>query len=144
MEGPVESAIRNFRRVYERIANLEEAQKSLRTRARGFPSLMMQMGLPASLTFLAAKAEEGYVKAAIDLLQGESVEDDEKLGYALYLLLVLWRIESFTGAKLTARLPEGMGEVIEEVGEKSRFLERMLVPYLLQVKYLSEAMLKGE
>ena len=105
---------------------------------------MMQMGITAALSFLAGKAEKKYLNEAKNLLRGERVNDNEKLGYALYLYTVLWRIERILGKSLSEDVPERITDTMRVVEEHSKLLEKMLIPYLIQVKSLSEAALKGD
>ncbi|MBO3810274.1 MAG: type III-B CRISPR module-associated protein Cmr5 [Candidatus Brockarchaeota archaeon] len=125
----------------------EEYGSSIRTRARTFPELMESSGIIAAYTYMYAKAtDEAYKKVCSLIDQGKPTLDPsigkEEFGYAMLLHGILQFLENI-GIVRDHRKP---GEAIKELWslEKTILASRLLLPYLMEVKKLSEAIFKGE
>jgi len=136
----------------ERGRDAEKYGSSFRTRARSFPELMESSGLLPTCTYFYAEAtEEGYRKIC-ELLDRERIDasdvevisgiKEEMFGYAAFLHGVL----NFLEVMNIIRDHRDPVNAIKELNETSRLaLARSLIlPYLMEVKKLSEALFKSE
>ncbi len=125
----------------------KKALKSLRTRARNTPSMIMTTGLPQTLAFLASKADEDYYKY-LAMNAKKPDKEKEEAGYAAYLYAIM----KFLSEKINviSKTPSNLREVIEvikKVDEEpnlSAAIQNLLTEYLLEFKKLAEALIEEE
>ena len=125
----------------------EDYGSSVRTRARNFPELMESSGIMAAYTFIYAKATHTTYKVVCSSIDqnkpilGSNVGKEE-FGYATLLHGILQFLEDI-GMVSDHKEP---GKAIEELwgAERTTLVSRLLLPYLMEMKKLSEALFKGE
>ena len=142
MGKTVTEALEDFNAVYENVKNLEKVRKSFRTRARSFPTLLTQMGLVPSLSFLAAKAGKNNIEQILE--DPKTVENSDKFGYAFYFTIVMKRIGKIIGNDVLKSFVSKPIETMMEINRYSIYLEKKLIPYLLEIKMLAEALIEGD
>jgi len=126
----------------------EKYGSSFRTRARSFPELMESSGFLPAFTFFYAKATEDTYRKLCELVDDGKIEvtkvkevKDEEFGYAVYLhglSAFLQELKLILDHKCPVY-------IIKELKEANRLVlaRNLLLPYLLEVKKLSEALFKG-
>jgi CRISPR type III-B/RAMP module-associated protein Cmr5 len=120
--------------------------QSFRSRARSFPELMESSGLLPTCTFFYAKATEEVYRKVCQLIDDGKIEHvdikDEEFGYAAFLHGILGFLETL-GLIKDHRNPV---EAIKSLNEAGRLAlaRNLLLPYVIEVKKLSEALFKGE
>jgi CRISPR type III-B/RAMP module-associated protein Cmr5 len=120
--------------------------QSFRSRTRSFPELMEGSGLLPTCTFFYAKATEEVYGKVCQLIDGRKIEPvdikDEEFGYAAFLHGVLGFLEALG----LIRDHKNPVEAIKDLNETGRLtLARgLLLPYIIEVKKLSEALFQGE
>lgn len=129
----------------KKVSNLES---SLRARSREMPSLIQEIGLIGALSYCFSKGSE-YEKI-IEIIKGESNKDKIKeyakktdAGYSIYLYILLNAINHTKLLQVEINKPY---EAIKQLSinlNKTRIIERMIFPYLLQIKRLCEASLRS-
>ncbi|MEM2351496.1 MAG: type III-B CRISPR module-associated protein Cmr5 [Thermoproteota archaeon] len=144
------SAIKDFENL---LRSLEKEKKeeskvgeSFRSRCRELPSLIEDVGLVPALSFCYAKAKEDYYKEVREALNKEhKIDDDNHIekGYGIYLYFVLKRLRDLKLIE-DKHLDEPI-IALEEIGRgKQRAAGRLLRPYIVQMKKLSEAIFRAE
>ena len=151
----VNSALKDFRGVKEAIRRVtqlspekgEKFESKFRTKALDIPSSIVSGGLLPTLTFYYAKSGLSY-RYAVALLEGreaEKVEPDE-FAYGACLYLALRRLARL--GFLEDSNPSEPLTCFEKLAQmdplKLSLLLSRLVPYLLEIKKLSEAEFKPE
>ncbi|MEM0010392.1 MAG: type III-B CRISPR module-associated protein Cmr5 [Nitrososphaerota archaeon] len=120
--------------------------ESFRSRCRELPSLIEDVGLIPALSFCYAKAKKDIYEKIRNALRNASKIDDANYtekGYGIYLYFVLKRLKDLKLIE-EAHLDEPV-TALEEIGKgKQRVASKLLRPYIVQMKKLSEAVFKGE
>lgn len=126
--------------------NAKEYGSSFRTRARGFPELMESSGLLPTFSFFYAKATEDTYRKICQLIDEGKIEPievkGEEFGYAVFLhgtLTFLQTLKLITNHKCPLKSIEEMNEVT-----RIALARNLLLPYVLELKKLSEALFEGE
>ncbi|MEM1521333.1 MAG: type III-B CRISPR module-associated protein Cmr5 [Candidatus Korarchaeum sp.] len=146
LKDPVLSAIDDFKGLLDSLKNGEKSKvgESFRSRCRELPSLIEDTGLVPALSFCYAKASKEYGNVRKALEDGSKIEDDNPMekGYAIYLYFVLKMLGSL-GLLDESHLSDPI-EALREIRGKQRVASRLLRPYLIQLKRLSEAVFESE
>jgi len=136
----------------ERGGDAERYGSSFRTRARSFPELMESSGLLPTCTYFYAEATEEVYGKVCELLdrgrinasdvEGLSEIKEEALGYAVFLHGILKFLELVNLIR-DHRHPVN---AIKELNETNRLAlaRSFILPYIIEVKKLSEALFKSE
>lgn len=144
------NAIIDFENLLSSLEKKEESKvgESFRSRCREMPSLIEDMGLVPALSFCYAKAKKDtYGKMREALESGGKIKINDEAhtekGYGIYLYFMLKRLKDL---KL---IEEGhLNEPIKALEElekgKQRVASRLLRPYIVQMKKLSEAIFEAE
>ena len=124
-------------------------------RAIDFPSLMLTLGFQPAFTFYASKIDNyGNVYRVYKYLKGDlndgsaicgELERSEGSGYAGYVAVLLLLLEKVgKDVKLTSERPEEVFKVLLDLTTSVDFsTERLLLPYLEEVKKIMEALPYG-
>ncbi|MEM4310903.1 MAG: type III-B CRISPR module-associated protein Cmr5 [Nitrososphaerales archaeon] len=142
------NAIRDFEYLLSSLEKKEESEvgKSFRSRCRELPSLIEDVGFVPAISFCYAKASKAtYEKVKNMLKNGGKIDDNNHMekGYGIYLYFVLKRLKDLKLIK-EAYLDEPI-KALEELGEgKQRVAGRLLRPYIVEMKKLSEAVFEAE
>lgn len=150
----VKSAVDDFREIYGLIRGFEEIGKSLRSRSREMPTILSESGLLSAVSLCYAKAGQDVYDQLLSLLaktgkEGSMASVEEvngtKMGYAIYLYLLLKgaRRLGVVGGVDEKKPLESIERLSENLGRLA-ILERLLYPFLAQIKRLCEATLKAE
>jgi len=153
--SPEERAVNDFKLVYkllqeiEKISDKKDFGESFRTRSREVPSFLYEVGVISALSFMYAKTEDAdkhTYKIFINFARNIQIakEDLEKLnstagGYAAYLYLVLLEMKRLMpGKNLDPSSPISCIDTLAG-SEILAILPSLLMPYLLEIKRLAEA-----
>lgn len=119
--------------------------KSLRTRARNTPSMIMTSGLTQTLAFLASKSNGELYSI---LYRGETKQSkakEEEAGYTAYLYVIM----RFLGKnKLLTEEPESLEKVIKAIKQldenphQALVVQNILMEFLLEFKKITEALIE--
>jgi CRISPR type III-B/RAMP module-associated protein Cmr5 len=152
--NPVKDAINIYNEVYENFLkeltsdkNPQDTEKSLRARAREMPSLLQEIGLLGVYSFCFGKGNENY-KKFIEYLEHknsnlfEKLKNETKVGYTIYLYLILRGIEKINIIDVNVSNPKSFFNKINEV-PKIKIVEKLLLPYLTEIKRLCEGTLRS-
>jgi len=160
--NPIKLAIENYNYVYERFLKkliekggneVLNAEKSTRARSREILSLMQDLGLIGCLSYYYGKSEEKYYDLLIKILEeglkekdAEEIFKETKTGYATILYLVLKGIQKLN--MIEVNLEDPYKSIIELSKEenlnKVAIIEKLLIPYLIEIKRLCEGTLRSE
>ncbi|MEM3383315.1 MAG: type III-B CRISPR module-associated protein Cmr5 [Nitrososphaerales archaeon] len=141
-------AIKDFKDLLESLENKEQSEigKSFRSRCREIPSLIEDVGLVPALSFCYAKASKDiYEKVKSELRKGGKIDGNNptEKGYGIYFYLMLKRLKELKLIEETY-LDDPI-KALEKISEgKERVANRLLRPYIVQMKKLSEAVFKAE
>ncbi|MEM3404680.1 MAG: type III-B CRISPR module-associated protein Cmr5 [Sulfolobales archaeon] len=144
----VSRAIDDFEGLLNSLENREKSEvgKSFRSRCRELPSLIEDVGFVPALSFCYAKAKKATYDEVNRLLKnGGKIDekDDTEKGYGIYLYFVLKRLKDLKLIK-----ENHLDDPIKALGElsmgKQSVASRLLRPYIVQMKKLSEAVFEGE
>lgn len=159
-QNPTIRAINNYNELYEKILkNLVKQEKptaleiSLRARAREFPLFICEVGLINGLSFCFAKCKEGEKKLYSKLIEYlnepkeetlEKLAKDEGAGYSSYLYLILKEIKDMKIIDdVDEKSPYNFIQNLAKNLEKASIITSMLIPYMIELKRLCEATLRG-
>ncbi|MEM3383861.1 MAG: type III-B CRISPR module-associated protein Cmr5 [Nitrososphaerales archaeon] len=140
------SAIMDFENLLNSLEKKEESKvgESFRSRCRELPSLIEDVGLIPALSFCYAKAKKDIYEEIKSTMKNQGkINDDNYIekGYSIYFYFVLKRLKDL---KLIENLDEPI-KALEEIGNrKQRVVGKLLRPYIVQMKKLSEAVFKAE
>ena len=141
-EKLIKSVLEDFEEI-KNIINIDKDYGSgFRTRARTIPSLIMDIGLIPSITFLYSKIEEKNYKILINFLEKrEDVSNlkkisSEKISYGLYLYLLLKHLKRKGLISDEKDVPKS----INALSQKVEFSTNIILPYLIEVKKLATAL----
>jgi|YelNatPaOPRAMG01_1025707.scaffolds.fasta_scaffold07589_3 CRISPR type III-B/RAMP module-associated protein Cmr5 len=138
------SAIRDIESLLNSLESKEKSEvgKSFRARCRELPSFIEDAGFVSALSFCYAKASNNIYNQIKSTLEksSEKIKDNASTekGYAIYLYFVLKNLKDLKLIEET-HLSEPIKALEELEGEKSRVASKILRPYLVQLKKLSEA-----
>jgi len=141
-------AISDFERLYNALEKNEESKvgASFRSRCREIPTLIEDVGLIPALSFCYAKAtKERYENIRKLIEEGGTIDEGDNIskGYAAFLYFVLKRLKT-----LNLISDNSVAEPIEALKElrdlKGSVARKLLRPYIIQLKKLSEAVFKPE
>jgi CRISPR type III-B/RAMP module-associated protein Cmr5 len=155
--SPEERAVNDFKLVYKLFQDIvnslgkdkEEFGKSFRARSRESPSLLYEIGVIPTISFIYSKTKDSekqtYV-TFIDFVTKDQAasENLKKLnstegGYAAYLYLILSEISRLIPKiNIDPKSPLSCIEVLTG-SELLTILPSLLMPYLLEIKRLAEA-----
>ncbi|MEM1986524.1 MAG: type III-B CRISPR module-associated protein Cmr5 [Nitrososphaerota archaeon] len=148
MNDQVLSAIMDFEYLLNLLEKKEKSEvgKSFRSRCRELPNLIEDFGFVPAVSFCYAKAGKTNYDKMKDVLETKSKINDENYmekGYAIYLYFVLKRLKDL---KLIdeAHLNDPIKAFEELRKGKQRIASRLLRPYIVQLKQLSEAVFEVE
>lgn len=135
--NPVSKAIQYFSKLHQKIDN--ELGRRLRARARELPSMIENIGLIPTLSFCYGKAEAETYKSIYNSYCSEEKIDveKEKGGYGLYLLLALLYLRDL--GLINDDMLKNPIDAFGKLCEESSIASRLLMPYLLEIKRLAEA-----
>lgn len=147
MKELISDAIKDFDELLSLLENKEESEvgKSFRARSRELPSLIEDVGFVPALSFCYAKATKNVYEKIRKLIENkeDTIKDDDstKQGYGIYFYLVLKRLKTLGLIKVNLDKPI---DALEELMEKERLASKLIRPYIVQLKRLSEAVFKVE
>ena len=146
MKELILKAIEDFDKLLSLLENKEESKigGSFRARCRELPSLIEDVGFVPALSFCYAKATKDVYENIRKLIESKSTikdGDSTKQGYGIYLYLVLKRLKTLGLVKLDLNKPIN---ILGELMEKERLASKLIRPYIVQLKRLSEAVFKIE
>jgi CRISPR type III-B/RAMP module-associated protein Cmr5 len=161
LSSPEERAINDFRLVYRlfqeiaKVSDRKDFGKSFRARAREMPSLLYEVGVIPALSFMYAKtndADKQVYRIFVDFVRNIQItpEDSKKLnstegGYAAYLYLTLLEIKRLMPEKnMDPSTPISCIDALIGFGRVPVILPSLLMPYLLEIKRLAEAVFPSE
>ncbi|MDW8044996.1 MAG: type III-B CRISPR module-associated protein Cmr5 [Nitrososphaerota archaeon] len=144
------SAIKDFKDLLNSLEKKEkeesEVGKSFRSRCRELPSLIEDVGFVPAMSFCYAKASKNIYEKIKNTLENKGKIDDEesiKKGYGIYLYFVLKKLRDLKLIE-EAHLTEPI-KALEEIAKgKQKIASKLLRPYIVQLKKLSEAVFKAE
>jgi CRISPR type III-B/RAMP module-associated protein Cmr5 len=152
--NPVKDAINIYNEVYEKFLKElvsdkkpQDTESSLRARAREMPSLLQETGLLGVYSFCFGKGNE-YYKEFIEYLEDRNQEklknlkNETKVGYTIYLYLILRGIKGSGIIDVDDKDPESFFNKINEAS-KIKIVEKLLLPYLTEIKRLCEGTLRS-
>lgn len=163
---PIKEALEVFMNIKKKVIDelgdesKEEVGLKFRTRAREVPEMILELGLVPTLTYCVAKASVENIVKVITVIELDSPVDKlkdirtEDLAYALYTYALLKYIGIITGkfdvedlvninnTDASYRLLNYLEVLINDNIEAA--VHKLLQPYLLQLKRLSEAVYKPE
>jgi CRISPR-associated protein (Cas_Cmr5). len=151
----VKKSIELFDRIYTSIRKPQEDEKkvsnlesSLRARSREMPSLIQEIGLIGALSYCFSKGNEYYAEI-IKIIEDKSNKDKIKeyaektnAGYSIYLYILLKAINHTKILQVEVDKPYEAIKQLSQNLNKTRIIERMIMPYLLQIKRLCEGTLR--
>jgi len=155
---PIKMAIENYdfvyknflKKVIENSGKISDVEKSTRARSRELPSLIQELGLLGVLSYYYGKSEKENYSLLIQFLEKKSQErdipDNTKMGYAVILYLALRGIEALNIIKIDYKDPySSITELNKEENlNKVAVIEKLLIPYLVEIKRLCEGTLRSE
>ena len=126
---------------------IDDSLKSLRTRARSTPSIIMTNGLPQTLAFVISKSNnELYSNLSEQREFKKEIEiNSDEAGYTAYLYVV---INFLYNNKLIKCKPKNLKEAVEVVKEldddprQASVVQNVLIDFLLEFKKISEALIR--
>jgi CRISPR type III-B/RAMP module-associated protein Cmr5 len=148
MEGSVSAAVTDFDAILRLLEGKEKSKvgASFRARCRELPSLMEDAGFISALSFCYAKATKNiYKEIRENIKNNKSIsekDDTNKKGYGIYLYMVLKRLKELGLIQEDAL--DNPIEALKELEYKWRAASKLLMPYLAQLKRLSEAIFEAE
>lgn len=144
------TAIKDFDHLLNSLKERENSKvgESFRSRCREFPSFMIDIGFVPALSFCYAKASKAIYDDIKEKLKKEKLEEKDKIdeneytekGYATYLYFILKRLSELNLIKKEDL--ENPVEALKKLSEKG-VTSRLIYPYILQLKRLSEAVFKS-
>lgn len=141
-------SIKRIRSAIDKMGGREEFGSAFRGRSRELPELIESIGLLPSLTFSYAKAGKIVYEGVCNLIDTGSINekaleelDKTKFGYSSYLHEVLYYIEKRMAKDVNHKDPITS---FEKIYGKSQIIKQLLMPYLLEVKKLAEALFKPD
>jgi CRISPR type III-B/RAMP module-associated protein Cmr5 len=152
--NPTKDAIEIYNEVYEKFLkdmindtknNPKKTETSLRSRAREMPSLLQDVGLLGVLSFCLGKSE--HYEVFINYLEGKEKQknlyNNTKVGYSIYLYLILKGMEKIN--LINVKVNDPLNTIIEMSKNlnKVKILEKIIVPYLIEIKRLCEGTLRS-
>ncbi|MEM1546944.1 MAG: type III-B CRISPR module-associated protein Cmr5 [Candidatus Methanomethylicia archaeon] len=148
MEKLILNAIADFNKLLSCLEKGEESNVggSFRARCRELPNLMESVGFIPALSFCYAKATKKVYESIKNSMEsrGGKINDNDhtKKGYGLFLYLVLNRLKNL---KLIEADLTDPGSVLEELADgKEGIASKIIRPYIIQLKNLSEAVFRVE
>jgi CRISPR type III-B/RAMP module-associated protein Cmr5 len=141
---PIKRAINDFE-ILKKMIPEDELRSKFRARARAFPGLIESVGLISALSFCYAKSTHDIYKEVLNSfsefkqLKGGF---EEKKSHGLYLYLTLNYLNHI--GLIDQKDLEKPVEALKKLCEKSNIAVRLLIPYLAQIKRLSEAVFKED
>lgn len=148
MKELILNAIKDFDEFFSLLENKEDSKvgEGFRTRCRELPNLIEDVGFVPALSFCYAKATKNVYKKIRKLIENKEgmIKDDDhtKQSYGIYFYLLLKRLKAL--GLIKADLNEPI-EVLEELTKgKERIASKLIRPYIIQLKKLSEAVFKAE
>jgi len=150
ISDPLRAAIDNVKKVSVLAGENKTLSGKFRARARDLPSLVTEIGLVPALSFCYGKAgKDTYEKMEESFSKNIKIDGNEEESYALYLLLVLDYIRKLGLINQT----EGATDVVDALNQlsggerlsesalpKVELASKLIRPYLLEIKRLSEAL----
>ncbi|MEM4650051.1 MAG: type III-B CRISPR module-associated protein Cmr5 [Candidatus Bathyarchaeia archaeon] len=143
MKELILNAIKDFNLLLSLLENKEKSKigESFRARCRDFPSFIEDVGFLSALSFCYAKATKNIYEEVKKAFEDKSTikdGDSTKQGYGIYLYLLLRRLKELGLIKTVDPL-----KALEEImNGKERIVEKLIEPYLIQLKKLSEAVFR--
>jgi CRISPR type III-B/RAMP module-associated protein Cmr5 len=119
---------------------------SFRSRCRELPTLIEDVGLVPALSYCYAKAGKGVYDTIKRMLkEGGKISDGDSTekGYGIYLYFTLKRLKDLKLLE-ESHLDDPIKAFEELQKGKQRVASKLLSPYLIQMKRLSEAIFKAE
>jgi len=160
--SPEERAVNDFKLVYKLFQDIlrlpdkgrEEFGKSFRARSRECPSLLYEVGIISTISFMYAKTKDAekqtytvfinFIKQAQATSENLKKLNSTEGGYAAYLYLILSEIKRLVPKiNIDPSSPLSCIEVLTGSGLLA-ILPSLLMPYLLEVKRLAEAVFPSE
>lgn len=123
-----------------------DIEKSFRARTRQIPSLIYEVGLIPTLSFLYSKSSKTIYDKIKKIFENPNDSSNlneilnnppEKVGYALYLYFILKELTKLLNIQTTDPY-----EVIKKLSQDKNLCiiaTNIIMPYLVQIKRLSEA-----
>jgi CRISPR type III-B/RAMP module-associated protein Cmr5 len=141
------SSIKDIEDLKNSLKNKEKSEvgRSFRSRCRELPNLIEDVGFIPALSFCYAKAGDTYEKVKSTLEKRGEIDDNNHMekGYGIYLYFML---KTLKGLKLIEEehLDEPL-KALEELGKGKQIVaSKLLRPYIVQMKKLSEAVFEAE
>lgn len=142
----ISAAIEDFNKLFIALNNNPKSEigRSFRARIREVISLILDVGLVPALSFFYAKCgKKIYDKITSENKETLNETDSTNKGYALSLYYILNRLYELKllGSNEAVKNPI---KAFEELENKQRVAFNLLLPYLIQLKRLSEAIFEEE
>jgi CRISPR type III-B/RAMP module-associated protein Cmr5 len=123
-----------------------EMEKSLRQRSREIPSLIQEIGLIGALSYCFSKGYK-YYNQILDALKEEKKVDDlakgTDVGYSMYLYFLLRGMEQIKILDVNHTNPYEVIKTLSENLNQVGIMERLIMPYLVEIKRLCEGSLRS-
>jgi|BEDMetMinimDraft_2_1075160.scaffolds.fasta_scaffold02132_2 CRISPR-associated protein, Cmr5 family len=157
-EDPIKVSINLFDSIYgsifKELKEVTDMEASLRARSREMPSLIQEIGLIGALSYCFSKGNE-YYNEIIELIKGKGSKERNEVyiakikeiantGYSIYLYIILNAINYTRLLNVDINKPYDAIKELSMNLNKTRIIERVIMPYLLQIKRLCEGMLRGK
>lgn len=148
MQEPTKAAIEDMKVIMSLIGENSKLGEKFRTRTRSLLSLINEVGIVPTLSFCYGKAGKKIYEQVKDCfhkmekIEIEKIEggSEEEVGYALYLFIALNYLKELGLIDQTERVIDALDQLFG----KCEIASKLLRPYLLQVKRLSEALFEPE
>ncbi len=127
--------------------DLSDTLRSLRTRARNTPSMIMTSGLTQTLAFLASKSDSKLYSALYKQAKTNSEIKGEEAGYAAYLYVIMRFLRE---SEMLTEEPANMEKVVEAIKQldenpqQASITQSLLMEFLLEFKKVTEALIEEE
>gem|GEM_PF-2979753 len=154
--GFTAEAIDLMRDVLEKISKAGDereatsVRRSLRSRTRTIPSLMVSSGLPQTLAFLASKSDPRYYEYLVKEAQSaqEKTGKGESAGYSAYLYVVMKFLTRQGLSSGPGSIPSSIDEVVDVIKKIDEdpnlcsMVQSILLEFLLEFKKIAEALIE--
>lgn len=145
---PLKAAIEDMKVITSLIGENSKLEEKFRTRMRSLSSLINEVGIVPTLSFCYGKAGENVYRQVKDHFYknekiGERNEEErnEKVSYALYLFIALNYLKELGLISQTDHVIDALNQLLFG---KCEIASKLLQPYLLQLKILTEALFESK
>ena len=148
LKDSISEAVKDFETLFKLLNEDHKSGvgRSFRARCREIPGLIEDIGFVPAMTFCYAKSGvDTYQTVRGNFQQRAKIHgrDETKTGYAAYLYLILKRLKDL-GMITNDHFADPLTAFEVLQGSKARLAGRLVKPYALQLKKLSEAVFEAE